>query len=149
MRSCGAGLGLIIVLSILLPSFPGIEKPHRRTEQTNPCESRRFREQPSGKRGIDRSSTPLFFTSLSAFSRMGLIGWLYTHLFFTSFPAFSRIRLGSVVRLIAYFLITSLSAYPRTTRLPLTGSVPRYSRSRVRQAKTQQEPARHETDDFE
>ena len=50
-----AQLGHIAMLLILLPSFPGIETPHRRAEQTNPCERRRFREQPTSQSGIDHS----------------------------------------------------------------------------------------------
>jgi|SRR5678809_993077 len=53
--------------------------------------------------------------------------------------------------------LTTLPAYPRTIRLPrvrFASLLSLYSRSRVgclrrvRQAKTQEEPARHETDDF-
>ena len=55
---------------------------------------------------------------------------------FLSYQSLTRIRL------------TTLPTYPRTTRLPRMSSIRRYDRSRVRQAKTQQEPTRHETDDF-
>ena len=51
-----AGLGIISVLFLLFPSPPGKEIPHRRTDEANPCQRRRFCKQPNGKSGIDHCS---------------------------------------------------------------------------------------------
>src|SRR5678815_5167865 len=51
-----APLELTPVLSLALPSSLGIEKPHRRTEETDPCQRQRFREQPPAQCGIDHAS---------------------------------------------------------------------------------------------
>jgi hypothetical protein len=69
-----------------------------------------------------------------------------------------RMRLASLSLLsVSPSWLSTLPAYPRTTRLPRmrrASFLPLYSRGRivclrrVRQAKTQQKPTRHETDDF-
>src|SRR4026207_467393 len=41
---------------LALPSSPGIENPHRCTEETDPCQRRRFGKQPPAQRGIDHTS---------------------------------------------------------------------------------------------
>src|SRR4026208_530447 len=41
---------------LALPSSPGIEKPHRCTEETDPRQRRRFGKQPPAQRGIDHPS---------------------------------------------------------------------------------------------
>ena len=50
---CGTRLGIISGSFLSFPSSPGIEKPHRRKDGANPCQRRRFCEQPNGKNGID------------------------------------------------------------------------------------------------
>ena len=52
---CSTRLGINSVSFILFPSFPGIVKAQRRTDGANPCQNRqgRFREQHTGKNGID------------------------------------------------------------------------------------------------
>lgn len=55
---CSAALGVIAVSLLLFPSPPGIVKTQRCTDGANPCQNRqgRFREQQSGKNGIDDPS---------------------------------------------------------------------------------------------
>ena len=53
---CSTRLGIISGSFLLFPSPPGIEQPHRRADEANPCQRRRFCEQPTGKSGIDNCS---------------------------------------------------------------------------------------------
>jgi hypothetical protein len=82
----------------------------------------------------------------------------------TTLPAYPRITRLPRMRFVSCSLwslslnpLTTLPTYPRITRLPrmrFVSFLPLCSRSRVacvsrsRQAKTQQEPTRHETNDF-
>jgi hypothetical protein len=73
----------------------------------------------------------------------------------TSLPSYPRVARLPLMRF-AFFSfhslirirLTSLPSHPRTIRLPRMSSIRPESRSRVGQAKIQQEPTRYETDDF-
>ena len=56
--SAAQGLASSLFLLILFPGSPGIKKPHRSTDEAEPCQNRRIRlrEQPTGENGIDDRS---------------------------------------------------------------------------------------------
>jgi len=70
-----ARLGIIPVSFILFPSPPGKVKTHRRTDEANPCQRRRFCEQPTGKSGIDNCSAKEDIPRNLAFFFRRCVGW--------------------------------------------------------------------------
>lgn len=73
---CRARLGIISVSLTLFPSSPGIVKAQRRADGANPCQNRqgRFREQHTGKNGIEKPPDKVDVPGNLAFSVHSCVG---------------------------------------------------------------------------